>query len=160
MSGMGCFVSGRVPLGPLVATLWSVMVPSCLSSVLSSRKLALAGLGWSTCVRVGPFQFSPERGPSGPELVLSGLTYVLLASREITVGMHTGLVGTLSFKSSSVYVIVRSVEHECIAFIARSRLIPIMTRLRKNPDYPPPPPPYMLTPPLLSKPSPTTQGEL
>ena len=52
----------------------SSMVPSCLRSVLSSRKLALAGLGWSTCVRVGPFQLSSERGPSGPELVLSGLT--------------------------------------------------------------------------------------
>ena len=74
MSGMGSFWSRRVPLGPVLATLWPVMVPLCLRSVLSSRKLALAGLGWSTCVRVGPFQLSSERGPSGPELVLSGLT--------------------------------------------------------------------------------------
>ena len=56
ISGMGSFWSRRVPLGPVVATLWSVMVPSCLRSVLSGRKLALAGLGWSTCVsELGPF---------------------------------------------------------------------------------------------------------
>ena len=74
MSGMGSFGSRRVPLGSVVVTLWSVMVPSCLSSVLSSRKLALAGMGWSTCVRIGPFQLSSERGPSGSGLVLSDLT--------------------------------------------------------------------------------------
>ena len=45
MSGMGSFWSRRVSLGPVVATLWSVMVPHALRSVLSSRKLALAGLG-------------------------------------------------------------------------------------------------------------------
>ena len=33
-----------------------------------------AGLGWSTCVRVGPFQICLESGPSGLKLVLSGLT--------------------------------------------------------------------------------------
>ena len=58
------------PLGPVTATIWSVMVPTGLSSVLSSRKIALAGMGWPTCVKVGSFQISPERGRSGLKLVL------------------------------------------------------------------------------------------
>ena len=66
--------SRRDPLGPVIATLWSVMIPSGLSSVLSSMKMALTGLGWSTCVRVGPLQLSPERGPFGLKLAPLGLT--------------------------------------------------------------------------------------
>ena len=73
-SGTGIFRSRMGHLGPVTATIWSVMVPSGLSSVLSSMKMALAGMGWPTCVRVGSFQISPERGRSGLKLVLSGLT--------------------------------------------------------------------------------------
>ena len=73
-SGTGIFRSRMGPLGPVTATIWSVMVPSGLNSVLSSMKMALAGMGWPTCVRVRSFQISPERGRSGLKLVLSGLT--------------------------------------------------------------------------------------
>ena len=44
-SGTGIFRSRMGPLGPVTATIWSVMVPSGLSSVLSSLKMALAGMG-------------------------------------------------------------------------------------------------------------------
>ena len=73
-SRTGIFRSRMGPLGPVTATIWSVMVPSGLNSVLSSMKMALAGMGWPTCVRVRSFQISPEKGRSGLKLVLSGLT--------------------------------------------------------------------------------------
>ena len=153
-SGTGIFRSRMCPLGPVTATIWSVMVPSGLSSVLSSMKMALAGMGWPTCDKVGSFQISPERGRSGLKFVLSGL----LASRGKPVG-HASRSGTLGINRNSVYVEVRSVEHECIAFIVRSRLIPIMTRLRKF-SLPPPPLHAYSSPLPLSTPSPTTQGDI
>ena len=71
--GRGIFRSRMGPLGPVTATIWSVMVPSGLSSVLSSMKMALAGMGWATCVKVASFQISSERGRSVLKFVLSGL---------------------------------------------------------------------------------------
>ena len=63
------------PLGPVAATLWFVMVPSGLSSILSNMKMALAGMGWPLVSELSDFQISLERGRSGLKLVLSGLTY-------------------------------------------------------------------------------------
>ena len=119
-------------------------------------KMALAGMGWPTCVKVGFFQISPERGRSGLKLVLSGLIKALLASRGKTVG-HASRSGTLGINRNSVYVVVRSVEHERITFIVRSRLIPIMTRFIK---FSLPPLHAYSSPPPLSTPSPTTQSKL
>ena len=137
------------------------MVPSGLRSVLSNMKMALAyraGMvhlyqSWALSAQSWEGTVLPEIGSFMPDIGPFSFTGIAVwdASR----------FGTLGIKRSAVYVTVRSVEHECIAFIIRSHLIPIMTRFRKS-RLPPPPPTYMLTYPStlsLSKPSPTTQDE-
>ena len=55
-SGTGIFRSRMGHLGPVIATIWSVMVPSGLSSILSNMKMALARMGWPLVSELGPFR--------------------------------------------------------------------------------------------------------
>ena len=60
----------------MIATLWSVMVPSGQCSFLSSMEAPRLWQGWDGPLvsELGPFSSVLEREPSGLNLVLSGLT--------------------------------------------------------------------------------------
>ena len=136
------------------------MVPSGQCLLLSNMEMALAlcsaGMihlcqswalsvqSWEGTVWPGIGSFRPDIGP------FSFMWYNCRGCPQS---------GALGIKRSSAYVMVRSVEHERIAIIARSRLIPIMTGFRKS-RLPPPHLHAYPSPLPLSKPSPTIQGEL
>ena len=161
MSGMGPFRSGTGisrsrmgPLGPVTATVWSVMVPSGLISVLSSMKMALAGMGWPTCVKVGSFQISPERGRSGLKFVLSGpFSFTGKNCRACIPVWYTRYQPQFSLRW-------RAISRAWVHCFHRKESFDTHHDQVQKIQFTPPPLHAYSSPLPLSTPSPTTQGEL